>query len=338
MVELVAMSGKLEQRRLQSVANNSFSITLPKWWIKKYNLTKGSSILLQEDKGFLKLFPSNRVEGRVTLNLDEFDSLDYVKYLVRTYYIQGVEAATITSSHPMKPDEKKELRKLREELAGAEIVDEAPESITINFTHIMEDQPLEASLKSIADFMATIVRDATRALLEGEEDIAIEVEGRMEEIGRHYRWLMRRIVLTAIKPSLKNEYNFRDLISFVLAARDLYAAIRHLTYYVRYVRSSHLAGEDLDEVKDLSGKLIQLIREAVEAFTTKNMGKVFWVLRFSREVRRQQEVFLQKLFSRHEDKEALILAMIVQELRRITSYCVGLVDAAANRVAITSLP
>ncbi len=326
---------KLEQRKIQQVANDSFSVTLPKKWIEKNNLTKGVVIAFQEDSGFLKLFPLSYKKRTAKLNFEE-NNIEKIIYLIKTYYIHGVDAIIIESRSKILPEFKKKLRRLRDELIGAEIIDESQSKVVIEFPLFPEDQPLEETFRIMSNFIVITIKNLINAIVTAEKDILDELSERIKDSNRHYRALMRRIVLAATRPSKISElYGFRDLITFVLISRDLFSIARYLVYKLRDIEI-RLVKEDAKQLKDLFEKIIELLEKGTDAFISKDIDMAFWLIKESRGMRYELEEYLKKsIENRRENDVGRIL--FLQELRSFLEYCISLIDIATNRAVIASI-
>src|SRR3989344_4694203 len=91
----------MERRRIQLIAGTTYSVSLPKEWVRKNNMKEKSEVMFHEgtDRNLI-LSPSSIVERKyneITLNIDEYlSSVDQILFAV--YYL-GVENINLFSKN-----------------------------------------------------------------------------------------------------------------------------------------------------------------------------------------------------------------------------------------------
>jgi len=123
----------MHKRKIQLIAGTTYTVSLPKEWVKKNNLKEKNEILLYE-KGDRTLVISPRsIEEKklndISLNINEYTSnIDQVLF---TLYYLGVENINLFSKKEIAKDVKLKIRKTITHMSGTEINYEDKQKITI---------------------------------------------------------------------------------------------------------------------------------------------------------------------------------------------------------------
>ncbi|MEM2515458.1 MAG: PhoU domain-containing protein [Candidatus Caldarchaeum sp.] len=333
-------SRRLNVRSLQLIKGGSFTLTIPKWWVDKQRLKKGSKLVLAEDGQSLKMISTSALRARKTaeIDLDKMEELQHAVYMVWTYYMQGADEIEVKSSSPITLEKKRRLRELRMDLQGIDIAKEDERSIKYVVAGEFDDITLDSVIRSMHSMALVIQQDAVKSVLNGDVEMASEVVGREPELLRIYRRAIRQIALCSMNPETAYKSginNSRELITYAVLARDLNRSVyhslyvaRHFTRYGRPLDDSQL----LEIIQKMSDAAYQMSELAVAAFLEKDMNKVFSVVKSMEKVRQlDEELNMRVLQTVKETDKAVIAMMIGRELRRVAGYAVAMADIAANR-------
>ena len=328
-------------RNLQLIKGGSFTLTIPRWWISKQHLKKGSKLFISEDGPSLRIVSTAVLHSkkRTEISLDEVNDIQNVIYMIWTYYMQGVDEIVVKSSSPISAEHKRQLRSVRMDLPGIDVVKEDESSVIFAVSGEFDDVTLDEVIRTMHSMVLAVQRDAVRAVVEGNIEMAREVVEREPEILRIYRRVIRQIALCSMNPQVAYRSginNSRELITYAVLARDLSRAVYHSLYVARHITKY---GKPIEEKQLL--EIIQRMSEisygmsvkSVEAFLEKNIGKVLETTENMRKVRELDEELNHKALENVKDtNKAVTLMMISRELRRVAGYAVAMADIAANRI------
>jgi len=331
---------KPTERSLQFIKGGSCTITVPRWWVSKHHLAKGSRLFLAEDGASLRIVPKALMsEKRIArIDLDALEDTKSVKYRVWTYYMQGADRIEVRSRAPIPADVKRAFREIRMDLPGIEVVKEDSESILFGVSVGDERRPLDDLIREIQSVALSVHRDSMHAVMKGDRALASEVLTRETEILRSYRALIRKLALCSMNPELaylSGVGSSRELITYALLARDLNRTVYHALYIARHVVRF---GGDMEEaarkrLKAMSNTASLMQRLAVDAFLERDFSKAQRVMKLMTEVRNLDEVVgLRAVRNRRDVRKAVTEMLVSREIRRIAGYSVAMADATANRV------
>lgn len=332
--------GEPSRRKLQEIKGGSFTLTLPREWVEKSNLRKGMEIIVSEDGDCLKVFPLIAASEPkvVTLNISDFPDIESVKYATLTYYMQGADKINIESKEVMSPDQKRELKNIRMELPGVDVISEGPNSITFGISADEGRFKLDEMISRMASFTYDIHRDSVKSLLELKPDIASEVIERGNEILRQYRAIVRQVTMCSRNPEICYRSGVRDsreLIAYAVMARDLYTTVRYSVYIAKNVISIRAPVSD-EEILGLFRNLYaiteNMLRLSVESFINQDFEKMLKVVGMMQAVEDLDKRIHIKVLEKIKDLDiAMPFLSSAKELKKIAIHCVSIVDDAANR-------
>ncbi|MFH1849883.1 MAG: AbrB/MazE/SpoVT family DNA-binding domain-containing protein [archaeon] len=123
----------MNKRRIQLVAGSTYSVSLPKEWIKKNNLSQKDELVLYERNDRTLLVSPDVLKGKelneTSLDADEYaKSIDQILFAV--YYL-GVETINLFSKDGLSKETKAMVRKTLTHMSGTMVTYEDPKKMTI---------------------------------------------------------------------------------------------------------------------------------------------------------------------------------------------------------------
>ncbi|MEM2024337.1 MAG: phosphate uptake regulator PhoU [Candidatus Caldarchaeum sp.] len=328
-------------RALQLIRGGSYTVTLPKWWVDKYDVEKGARLFTLEDGYSLRLSfkDSPKIKKTVEISMDRFDDMRSVRYCLLTYYMQGAYTIVVKSSHPMSSDRKKKLREVRLEMPGMEIVHEDSNKVVYSMIADVVKEKIDDVVQTMHDIALYTHKDSIRALMENNLRLALEVTSREPDMLRIYRKLIRHLSLSSMNPEIAYQCGIRDsneLIMYVLLSRDLHRIFYHALYISRNLIRFGRRITVLDLVQQITSlsEMVQFMQQlAIEAFIDRDFHSVLRVSNLIQDVKSYEErLSLDIIHSVKDIEQAMTLLFILRDIRRIAGYSVAIADAAANRI------
>ena len=315
-------------------------MTIPRWWVTRHELSKGSRLFMAEDGTSLRIAPIDvlRETRKVRIDLDALEDTKSVKYRVWTYYMQGADQIEVRSDETIPADVKRPLREIRMDLPGLEVLTEHGQSITFCVRGADGRRRLDDLILDIQRIALSVHADGVKAVLSGDASLAAEVVTREAEILRSYRAMIRKLALCSINPEAAHESGVKDsreLITYALLARDLNRTVYHGIYIARHMARFH------GRIEEGDGRMLRSMSEvartmqtlAVEAFLGRDFSKAQRVMKLMTRVRNLDDALSMKVLNQAKDvRKAVTEMLIAREIRRIAGYTVAMADATANRV------
>ena len=329
-----------EIRSLQKIKGGSYVITLPRWWVERTGVRKGQKIVVVSDPIGLRLIPQSlRKLPEVELSREEFSHIRHIRYAVFSYYMQGVSKITISSSRGFSPDDRRELRKLRGELLGADIVEDTVNRISLKFVASVSDELIHDRIARMANFAYEVHRDTLTSMRDRNLTLASEIVERIEEIMRQYRATYRYLTLSILNPYQPQAIkDVRELAVYSVVIRDLYMAV----YYATQISKTllELGNENLNHsIWDMLTKMYEVVvkmyENAVNAFAKDDVkfGDLFENAELFQRVRTYDTEISSRLLG-EANKVNTQLLLISRNIRRSAGYAIALTDDIVNRQVI----
>lgn len=334
----------MEVRKLQKLKGGSFIISLPRQWVEKLGLKSSEQIaMLEEEDGSLRIFPlteSFEKPLEVTLSLEDYPDLRALKYSIFTYYIQGSDRINIVSKEIITAEQKRQIKQLRAELPGVEVIEEEANKLSFQVLIDPSDFSVESLIERTFAFSLKLQEDAVRALISLDIPLTMEVLERSREVQRHYRFTIRHVALAALSRTLAKKVGVKscqDCINFALTARDISRLIYHSSSIASHVLSLKGKGKLDKEISGLVGKMAetayQMQKSAIEAFLARDVKLAIKVFGMMNEVREMERVVLKRIMEKIADIDmAVTLSMVARDIRRIAGHAVAIADDVMNRV------
>lgn len=328
-------------RSLQAIKGGSYTVTLPRWWLKKQSLRKHAQVVMVEDGLTLKLASQELLEQRskVVIDADSLREPMAFRYAIWTYYMQGADEVTVRSRAVLPASARKQLREVRLDLAGVEVTHEDGHSVVFAFPPGPTGLRLDAMLANMQASASSTLNDSLRSIAEDDLELASGVAGREAEILRIYRGIIRQVVLSSRNPEVAYAGGLgesRDLIIIALLARDLSRSVYHAIYAARHLlRYGKPLGDGgyRKALRNLGDVALAIHRLSLQSFAERDFRKVVEVTRLMGDAKRHEEALSRKVLREAKDvAQAGTLLLIARELRRIAGYGVAIADIAANRM------
>ncbi len=187
------------QRKIQLIAGTTYSVSLPKEWVKSNNLKEKSvvSIKALNDQSLL-IFPSNKGDEEddktFTLNIDKY-GLDIDQILFSLYY-RGFEEIILFSEKEMTEEVKAGVKKTLTNMSGTEILYE--DRYRIKLKVLLDRNKLD--IKQMFFRIALIIGSSIDNIKSG---VNLEILRMNEdEVDRLYHLIAKTIFLSSLYPDL----------------------------------------------------------------------------------------------------------------------------------------
>ncbi|MCY0861007.1 MAG: phosphate uptake regulator PhoU [Metallosphaera prunae] len=293
-------------RRLQKIKGGSYIISLPSDWVRKMKLDVKSGLKVYEVYDGLKIRPPVKPNLEKVIELGD---LETTKYLIVTYYMQGLDRIVVKSGSVIPLEVKKELRELQLQCYGLEVESESFDSITFRVNVNLNGNLIE-SMRQFITKIENILNDVELLLGNFTDEMREDLLARISILNKDYRLLIRMI---AVGVQRDDEINFqlypKDVILFAIAMRDLGRFITHLMFFLREIKR-----EELESMASNFKTLREIFILAINMFLTEDlspMGKI-----------REGFRNLEKGAPRNEAGKELV---------RMGSYCIAMMDNAVNK-------
>ncbi len=223
----------MQVRKLQEMGGATLLVSLPKEWVRRAALKKGSAVAMDEAAdGGLLIYPSR--EGTDEPLGHEIDIAYPSRYRnegipneITAAYLLGYDMIRVTGRDVISSRDRDRIISSIKLLIGLEIVEEDARSITSQF--LVDKMAVEPSkiFRRISTIVRAMVSDTLRQLVASNESGLVEsVAQRDDEVDRLH-FLLVRLIRTAVKEPLsasKFRLSAIDCLDYRVAASSLETA------------------------------------------------------------------------------------------------------------------
>ena len=330
----------MESRKIQRVGYSTFSISLPKDWVKTKGLKQGDLLtLLSEKDGSLKLIPSSMVERKTTteeyeINSDLCSEPRMLERIIVGNYTLGRDAFRIVSSTRISSMHAEEVRQISRRLMGLGIVQETPQRIDLQCSIDPTKFKIDMLMRRLSVIASTMNTEAMQALTESNQELAEDAIRREDEADMMY-WLAIRLLLSAQRDRV-----VADKIGLEDPLQLLYYGL--ITRYLEMIAdlAQDIARRAIDfqnQSKEKTGKNVMrkivnlselaqnVFLKAMDCVFTRNIEIANNVLEITKVIRNERERLMEEL------PNSPTLRTVVLDLTRIADNGAGIAVIAINR-------
>jgi len=233
-----------ELRRLQSVGYSTLTVSIPRDYAKRMNLTAKDSVLFREDAdGTLRMIPAGkqREVSRATLKVEQAGGDEMLTRLLVGCYALGYDTIEVVSKDPMERTTADKVVETVKRLRGLEVVESDERRVVAQSFIDPTKFPVDSLVKRLQILVSRSLEYVMGALDLKQTGSLNEVARVQEEIDELY-WLILRQLLVAL--------NRRELAAEIGIESPLHAS------------GDRVSAKTLDEigsiVNDMAEELVRL--------------------------------------------------------------------------------
>jgi len=324
----------LDLRKVQKTSDGTFFATLPKAWVIKNKLEKGSIISFSERKdGKILAEPYGEQERKITTVTLTPSAL--LQREIEEKYLLGYDVFEIVSQQAINSDVRDTVRRIARSLVGLEIVEEDTRKIAVQC--LIEPSLLfpDRILRRLHLIALAMQKDSVIAFVGGDTKLARTVVERDEDVDRLYFLLVRvvRAALTDAAIAEKLDATAIDCLDYRILASFIEKFADHATDIARntWPRPKGKEMEGTFRSIDRAGSVVsRMHKDAVDAVFARNLAAAQGVYNLFGEAEaaiRSAERGLVGAKPETIDR----LATVVSSLKGMSGINVDIADLAATR-------
>lgn len=354
-------------RSVQSAGRGSFIISLPKKWIQKIGIGKGSQIAIKimEDMS-LVLVPRkieeekiNKGGGRPREYFIRVNQKSDPKSVCRRLISLYAASSEVIHVNFKDAENSKEFRTSVADLAknlllGTEIIEETSEEMTLQVLINHPELPIDKAIRRMANLSLSAHRDAIAALGNLDEDLAHDIYETKTDVDRMNLYVVRQLKF-GIKQNLFRTWGFKtskEFLGYRLVANDIkniaenalnigknIKNLRRLIDDKLLVLKDNVDEEAYSQIKDFSSLAEQLFEDSLKSLFNRNYEQADRIISRIGSVLVLENDLITLMFNKKMDPNLLsIYRLVLDNSRRIVEYSREIAEVTLNRtVEETSL-
>ncbi len=280
-------------RRVQLTGTSTLSVSLPKEWVKRYGISKGSELsVLEENDGSLIVGAAKAAGARraeCAINISENDDADHVRRKFLAAYLAGFTVIRVCCKPRFSSELRKALISETRRLIGVEAVEETQNEITVQDFFSQEGLSISKTLNRTHLITSTLYEDLLKALEKDDRDLAENVVSRDDEVDRLRFLLLRQLNLALRDASLLRKLGLTasDCVGYAIIVRlieriaDKITKIARLYCEARDAKKSPMA---LKKISALSRDAFETYSSALQAFQKRDTDAANAVIEMKQEL------------------------------------------------------
>lgn len=305
----------MEIRKLIKFGNNSFIVSLPKPWVVKNKLVKGSLIYMQNSGSGLMLSPqktkTSSEEKMVTLDFRD-EPYETMRRKIIACYINNYKQMKILFSSNKSAQE---IRMIIQNLMALEVIEQGSNMIIAKDYLNMNDISISSLSRKMDTIIRTMFSDVIASLKKGDHagnvELSESIRVRDTDVNRLTFLIMRYVKYVLVDPELKTESDDYDYLSYYELAQFLERIADELKRAAR-----DIAKDDLSSVQDIKELFIEtekLYLNALKTYYNKDRESAY-------KVATEKNPALTKIMAAIDKYEADVhVQRILEMLRQIVS-------------------
>ncbi len=323
-------------RKIQMSASGSYYITLPRAWVDRNKVKKGDIIDLVCNGEDLHLLPPKnapRNDLEKDLDLKRYSNHSLLSRGISHCYIQGYDIINIVSDEPIPREHKDWIKNVAlTKLIGTGITEESSDRIRIMVLIDPMKFPINDLMKRMFNLVHSMHRDAVKSLENRDFDLADDVIGRIEEVNKLYRLMLRQLMIAIELKATDCSIciSRKEAFTSAIAARDI---SRMAFYAVDVATQMKALGDEkvskaiIKDLVKLSDMGMDMQLKAIDAFFKNDFRLANSVIEELDNVRDLDYEIIEKInVSDASPKVSTALTLISRGIRRIASYAVAIAD------------
>ncbi|MHA1771133.1 MAG: PhoU domain-containing protein [Candidatus Thorarchaeota archaeon] len=271
----------MEIRRLQQTGGkdgSSFLVVLPKKWVLGRDLKKGDSVVISErEDGCLIIdprLPKAGVPRSTTVSITS-----NLRWSITSKYLLGFDEIRVISETPISNAQRMELRNIIKRFVALEVTDEDDHQLVVQCLVDPSTIPVDKAMKRMNLIATRMLNDALSAFYKGDQDLALEVQQRDEEVDRLFFLIVRELRSAIQYPSISEKMNIApvEALDFRLAVQYI-ERIADLAVDIASQTGEQLDSHLIEKIKPLATLVKEMLTKSVTNLFKFDSEKVSWVM------------------------------------------------------------
>src|SRR5437588_3866831 len=342
-----AKLNSVELRKLQMTGGASYTVSLPKDWVKEQGLKVGDIVaIMPRSDSSLTLIPHEKIPtgknrgAEVTVSPPKEQDKEQILRTILAQYLAGYDIIRVRFPITTRPDLRTYLREAaRKMFVGSEIIEESKDELIVQCLSSYGDLPAPKVISRMSLIAKLMLRDAVDSLKGRDPALAEEIIRRDEEVDRFYLFIIRQLTMAVLNRSLIQEIGLadpRDCLVYRVVSKSLERIADHATTIARMASEleAPLPPRLVDEISKASNITINVLEDSLKALAKSDGTLANNSIASAERVEREAESVMDKLFTfKLSQKSIVAVRLALESLKRISEYSEDVAEMAINLTA-----
>ncbi len=333
---------KQDQRKLQITGGSTYILSLPKDWVTRNQLKKGSVMVLSEqDDGSLSVLPS-RLEKEekqedAFIKVTPNDHPDAVTRTAISAYLAGYTVLHLKAKEqqPLPSKLRNHLKTFaRNYLVGTEIVTDTPTDLTLQVLLNLPELTVNNALSRMSIIASSMHKEAMTSLRKLDYATAKSIIETDREVNRFGLYIVRLLKLAVSNSRVVKEIgldNPKDCLGYRLIAKSVERTADHATKIAENLQSLKGPVDEklLENLTAMSSLAISMFESSMDALFRRDFKLAENVIEKIGQVHKLEKESVVSSQSVNIE-EAVHLRLIIESIRRTAEYASDISEVVLN--------
>ncbi|RZN63354.1 phosphate uptake regulator PhoU [Methanonatronarchaeum sp. AMET6-2] len=329
----------MESRKIYKSGGSTYVMSLPKKWIREFEIEEGDSVLLSKSETSINVYTEDggSASKNIKINTKQIPNPDGLLRTVIAAYLMGAETIVIELKEDKKVMFKKKLEKAINNLIGIELVEDVGDQITLEIFIDYKRMGATKVLNRIHNIMDSMLQDLEKGIEYNDREMIEDALMREAEVDRLYFLVVRELNYATTFQAIHEEIEIkspRDVLSYYAIVKSFERASDHIEDICRVYLEIM---DDIDQPKiskdtvELAKMLRKLLKKAWEARKDSQLEEYEEVFGEIKEFQKKHREIHTKLFTDLENPSLVRkYTDIMISLSRIAQYISDMTENEVN--------
>ena len=328
----------METRKVQVTGGSTYTVSLPKTWATDNGVSGGSVVEFHPEDDALLLMPRREEEkSEGSLDITGLEGEQLTRAVI-TMYVSGFDIITLETTR-VTAAQRRNIRRAAQGLVGLEVIGETSERVQLQDLLDSSELSMHNAITRMRLVATTMLGDAVTALVEDDDDLAMDVVQRDDDVDRLWAMVSRvfRSVLRDPRAAAEIGLDRETCFDYHSSARQLERIADHATKIANHSRDLGAVPEEAAEaLQDLYEEAIETIDIAMDALLEDDSEEATRLANDAREHVAQVDEHAREVDATIRDldpQQAQLLGLVVDSLTRSADYGGNIAETALQKAA-----
>ena len=332
-----------ERRKIQLTGGSTYIISLPRNWVRRTGVEKGSTLrIVQRDDLSLLIFPDDREtnssskEAMITSTTQ--DTPESIVRRMVSAYLMGYNIIKIRSLEGrLERDKRVTLKEFtRRKLVGTEILLDIPSDLTLQVLLSYKELSVKDALRRMGMIATSMHREALSSLINNDLDQAREVVAMDNDVDRFDLYIIRLLNEAVLDDRILRSIGLaspRECLAYRLITKSVERMADHAVNIAMNNLELTLTNVDeelMTQLRSLSEFALGIFEDAMKALFNEDYMMADAVLNRAQETQYRGVETIQTLVKHATPDEVSVLRLSVESLIRTADYGSDIAEAVLN--------
>jgi len=328
----------METRKVQVTGGSTYTVSLPKDWATKNDVSAGSVVEFHAEGDSLLLSPKSE-QGRIEGSIDVSGlGGDQLTRAVMTMYVSGFDIITLETPR-VSAQQRRTIRQATQGLVGLEVIEETSERVVLQDLLDSSELSIHNAITRMRLVSLTMLADAVEALVENDDELAHDVRERDDDVDRLW-YMISRVFRTVLRdPTAASDIGLprETCFDYQSSARQLERIADHAAKIAELALEVGEVDADIgDALYDLREEALDVPETAMDALLAEDPEEATSLANDARKRIRPIDDHAREvddLIHQLDSQTAQVLGLVVDSLSRTADYGGNIAESALQRAA-----